>query len=168
MVSQDHVTKYYISNTTVPMVTKLGRMVTNFHVTMWNHYISTTTKSMTTKRGRVVIYNEELPIIVTYSLSHVVWWCHMTYDILYISTCTRPTITKDGEVVNHCKGLPPINLHNPLCSREVKWQLKTLHHHYQNAYGHKNYQGGDITQGAPIHKFTGLLNVVFMGGHVTI
>ena len=32
-------------------------------------------------------------------------------------------------------------------------KLKTLYLHYQNAYGHKTYQGGDILQGAATHKF---------------
>ena len=30
---------------------------------------------------------------------------------------------------------------------------KTLYFHHHNAYGHKTYQGTDITQGAPTHKF---------------
>ena len=47
-----------------------------------------------------------------------------------------------------------------MCWREATWQII-------NAYGHKTYQGSDILQGAPIHKFASPLNEVIMRGHVT-
>ena len=40
--------------------------------------------------------------------------------------------------------------------------------HYHNAYGHNIYQGGDIPQGAPTHKFTWPLDEVVLWSHVTI
>ena len=32
--------------------------------------------------------------------------------------------------------------------------LKTLYHHYHNAYDHQTYQGGGLPWGAPTHKVT--------------
>ena len=46
--------------------------------------------------------------------------------------------------------------------------LEQLYLHYHYAYGHKTYQGGDIRQRAPIHKFTWSLNEVVMWGHIYI
>ena len=60
--------------------------------------------------------------------------------------------TKHGNMVTLREGPPPINSYKLLnmCSRD---KLKTLCLRYHNAYGHKNYQGADIPEGAPTYKF---------------
>ena len=67
--------------------------------------------------------------------------------------------TKHGKVVTYCERLTPMNLHNPVnvwsCDK-----LKILYLHY--------YQGGDITQGIPTHKFAyEVVNEVVLWGQVT-
>ena len=39
---------------------------------------------------------------------------------------------------------------------------------YQNAYGHRTFQDGDIPWGASTHKFAWHINKVVLWGHVTI
>ena len=58
--------------------------------------------------------------------------------------------SKHDKVVILSEGVPPMNLHNPLnmwsggsCDKLKKYL------HYHNAYDHKTYQGGDISEDPP-------------------
>ena len=88
---------HQISTTTVPMATKLGRMVTYLEglLTLWalvplylnglswsrdklKIYLYYYTIPMATKFGKVVIYNEELSLIKLLDRS-ITWFCKVTW-----------------------------------------------------------------------------------------
>ena len=120
----------------VPMVTKLGRVVTYIeglppknvtlqfdhvvlqdHVTHWNNYIFTTTVSKATKLGRVVTYHEGFSTIKSQNRLAIKartcgilllnhWKC--------ISTTTLPMAINLDSILTYHKGLPPTKSQNPL------------------------------------------------------
>ena len=45
--------------------------------------------------------------------------------------------------------------------------MKNFFLHYQNAYDHQTFQGGDMLQGALTHIYAWHLNEVVLLGHVT-
>ena len=45
--------------------------------------------------------------------------------------------------------------------------MKNFFLHYQNAYDHQTFQGGDMLQGALTHIYAWHLNGVVLWGHVT-
>ena len=92
------------------------------------HHISTATIPMASKLGKVVINHKVLPLLKLLDPS-ITWFCKVTWHVNSLclhSTCTMAT--KHGKMVTYRYGLSPINSHNPLnmFSREVAWQIGNI------------------------------------------
>ena len=84
------------------------------HGTNKKHHISTITIPMFTKLTRVLTYCEERPPINLYDPS-MRWSFQPTLQIKYIfSTCWRPMDTKLGKVMPYCERLPYLKVHDLL------------------------------------------------------
>ena len=89
------------------------------------HSISTTTLPMSTKLGRMVTYLEEFFLIEL--IDHLVTWCCEFRQHNEIITSPLSITTKLGRVVVFYEGLPPVKSHDPLIkwatsSHEVIWK----------------------------------------------
>ena len=90
-------------------------VILQYHVTSLNHFISTTTVPMVMKLGRMLTYLERLlNHKVTQHPDHVVLQFYMTNEGHYIPTTRVPVATKPGRMVAHLVGLLSIKSHNPL------------------------------------------------------
>ena len=84
------------------------------HVTQQNHYIFTNTLPMITKLDRMVIYLDGLLFIKSHD--PLIMWSHKIYCQIknhYIFTTTVSIATRLGRMVTHPNGLLLIKLHDP-------------------------------------------------------
>ena len=138
----------YISTTTTPIATKLGRVVTyvkgilpkKSHCSWVTYFCEITWQFKTylhyhnayshqtwqggSQLGGTPTHN------VTWFFNYVAFWDHLPNSICNISTCTRALDSKYGKIGTYCKGLPPIKLHDPFTRVHVKsrekWKLLNL------------------------------------------
>ena len=97
------------------------------HLINWNHYISTTTVPMATKLDRMVTYLNGL--VPVKSHSHLItWFCKITWQTKIIkSSLPLSTASKLDRMITYLDELLPIKSHVPLItwSCEITWQNKT-------------------------------------------
>ena len=100
-------------------------------------YISIVTIPMVTKIEKVVTYNEELLLIKLLGPSitlfcEVSWYIKCFISLLAIDqwppNMTKWWLSVTWQSGTQCEGLPPINLSNPsnMCSWEVTWQINFI------------------------------------------
>ena len=121
------------------------------HLTNKKYYISITTVPMTTKISRMVTYFEECLLIFRKPFDFFALWDHVTNYNHYISTTAVPISSKLGRKVPYLDGLLPIKSYDPLWSRG---KLKSLYLHYQIAYDHQILQDGNLTWLEATHNVT--------------
>ena len=107
------------------MTQTFDHLVLRDHLTNWNHYISSNTMPMISKLCRVVTYHEGLAPIKSHDRL-IRWSCEITWHIKSISTITLPMVTKLGRMVINNEKLQLIKWHDPstTCSFEVTLQIK--------------------------------------------
>lgn len=119
----------HISVTTMPMATRLGRVVTyhgwlppiklhgpliRWSVTNWNHcpHYCNAFGHQAWQGGDIQWGFATHKI--TWSFNHVTYWGHRKNYTRYISTCTRPMGSKLGNLVTYHERLLPINSNDSL------------------------------------------------------
>ena len=106
-------------------------VITWGHVTKWKLNISSSTMPMMTKLCRVVTYNEGNSSIMpreSLATKSLYITCQTKNKISFLSSFARPMATKLGRVMIYDEGKPCMNFHDPLImwSRNVKWQMKKV------------------------------------------
>ena len=100
--------------TDIPHLQQNNRICKNVH-------ISTITVPMATKLGRVVNFHEGVPIYkVARPFDYMVLWNHVTNYNHYITTITVPIATKLARMMPYLDGLQAITSHDPL----ITWYLE--------------------------------------------
>ena len=103
-----------------------GESIQNFDLQSIIH-ISTITMPMATKIGRMVTYHKGLPLIKLNEPS-ITRSCRIRWQTNDISPQQVPMTIKLGRMVSYLESLLPINLLDPLVtwSCKITWQTKTI------------------------------------------
>ena len=165
VILRDYVTeeKHYISNTTEPMATKLGRMVI-CHMTLWSlgRAISRDKLKRISATGFILrppdLAGWKLNLYRLLPQSHMTLWSRGLarprdkLKPLYLQYHSVPMATKLGIMLTYVEQLSHINLLDAVVrwSCKITWQTKTTISPHYSPYGHQTWQGGDFPWGAPI------------------
>ena len=101
-----------------------------------------------------------LPIMLLYLL--VTWSCEITGRTKNISNTTMPTTIKLGRGMTYHERFThnaawPLNT----CLTGSRDKLKPLFRHYRNAFGHKTWQGDDLTWTSNNHIITWSYEIIW-------
>ena len=138
------------------------------HTTKKSHFISTTTVPMATKLSRVVSYLQALQTIKLYH-AFITWSCKATWQsktiIIQLPQCLCHQFWKDGKL---SWWTPTRKSNDPLIrwSCEITWQTKTVIFPLGQCIRPPNLAGCWLTLWFPNHKVKEYFDNVVLQGHV--